>query len=287
MPKDLFHPYCPSEDEAELLEYVTALAEQVSPDIGFDAAGNICLCSSQAPRLFMQRYNNRTLSYPAMTYDKYINGDRSDNESVINIVRALGIDPEKFWFLILFVTDYVDGSTQNTHKCTTTPKEEIEQLIAFVTDNEDIPSCYQRVRHKAPMKLTLQIKGRRLIINNPATISVIAAMCKELLPDIAEAELMNSAPVQPDIHDKSDSVRIWLFADLFVRFFKLYPQFTSKRKTGNSPTKSILRLISKLVYLVGLTANIDYYIDDENIKAIMKQYRGYRLDTLNNFYGGS
>ena len=80
------------------------------------------------------------------------------------------------------------------------------------------------------------------------------------------------------------SVRIWLFAEMFRCFFDCYPQFKNRRKSGDAVTKSTLMLISKLVYFVGLSDNEDYNNDAENLKAILKHYRNYQLNTLNNIY---
>ena len=153
----------------------------------------------------------------------------------------------------------------------------------MVEANEVSVSDLYGVRHREPMQLILRIKGRRLVITNPNTISAIAGMCGMALEETGNIRLLDSCP--PDITDKSDSVRIWLFAKMLRCFFDLYPQFASRRKTGNDTTKSTLRLISKLVYMTGLTANEDYRTDDENLKGLLKQYRDYKIDTINTIYG--
>ena len=68
-------------------------------------------------------------------------------------------------------------------------------------------------------------------------------------------------------------------------FFEQYPQFANKRKTGNAITKSTLKFISKLIYFVKLTDNEDYNYDDENLRATLKQYRNYKINTINRIYG--
>ena len=286
MPIDQFHTERYIPDEENLLEYVIAVADAIAPDIAFDALSNPGLCDSQAPHIFKRRYNYGQLKADA-TYEEYITGEKDDNESVIKIVDAIGIDPEKFWYLILFVCDYVNGSTQNTYRHGLNPRKEIQRLIKFISANEDssAPQYLFGVRHRLPMKLTLQIKGDRIIIDNPNTLSMIAEACRQALPSIIDSDIANTSPLGQNDYNKSDSVRIWLFADIFCRFFDIYPQFASQRKTGNITTKSTIHLISKIVYMVGLTSNPDYYYDDENLKAILQQYRGYTLDTINTIYG--
>lgn len=282
MPVERFNTECYNKKEEELLEYVIAVADRFAPDVVIGSDGIAYEVDSQAPLIFKRRYNGHTLK-ATFTYSDYIKSTENDNESAIDIIRALGIDAEKFWYLLLFVADYVEGSTVGTFKCSPSPRKEIEDLIDFVEGDEDSVSNYSGMKHKQPMKLTLQIKGHRLIIENPNTISAIAAMCKHVIPLIGVDDFLNLAPM--DIGDKSNSIRIWLFARMMRCFFDLYPQFTAQRRTGNATTKSTLRLISKLVYLSKFTANEEYCTDDENLKGILKQYRNYKIDTVNAIYG--
>ncbi|MDE6336319.1 MAG: hypothetical protein K2L34_07090 [Muribaculaceae bacterium] len=269
-------------EEEDLLEYVIAVANKFAPDFIYDNSGTVYKSDSQAPFIFKRRYNFGKLNRD-FTYSDYIRTDRNDNETVIDIIKALGIDVEKFWYLLLFVFDYAQGSTVETLVCNSTPKQEIEKLIGFVEQNEDTIDPLKGIRHKEPMKLTLQIKGHRLIIENPNTISAIAWMCKQLVPAIENGSCLNSGATHNS--SKSNSIRIWLFAQMLRYFFQLYPDFTVQRKIGNAPTRSTLRLISKLVYLTKLTTNEDYNSDDENLKALLKQYRNHKLNTINAIYG--
>lgn len=282
MPIERFNTESFVKEEEELLEYVYAVADKFAPDIVISSDGKAYEVDSQAPFLFKRRYNNGILN-ARLSYADFMRQDRADNENAIDIIRALGIDSEKFWYLLMFVADYVEGSTVDALKCHPSPKKEIEQLIDFVELNEKEWSNISGMRYRQPMKLTLQIKGRRLIIDNPNTISAIAEMCKQAVPSIGYDSFLSLGTTE--IADKPDSIRIWLFAKMIRCFFELYPQFQAKRKIGNATTKSTLRLISKLVYLAKLTDNEDYFIDDENLKGILKQYRNYKIDTINVIYG--
>ena len=268
--------------EEHLLEYMTAVADRFAPDFIIGSDGNAYEVDSQAPFIFKRRYNQGVLKV-SFSYADYMKRDMTDNENPIDIIRALGIDVEKFWYLLLFVADYVEGSTVNTLKCNPSPRQEIEGLIDFIEANEDSVHDIYGVRHHQPMKLTLQIKGHRLIIDNPNTISAIAGMCGMALENMGHISFLDSCP--SEIADKKHSIRIWLFAKMLRCFFEMYPQFASQRKSGNDTTKSTLLLISKLVYMTGLTTNEDYRTDDENLKGILKQYRNYNIDTINTIYG--
>lgn len=281
MPIERFQIDNYSKDENNLLEYVINVANEFAPDIVIDENGTPYKIESQAPSIFKRRYNNGKLNV-YFRYEAYIKPS-SNNESIIDIINALEIDPEKFWYLLLFISDYVSGSTLNTLQCNATPKQEIERLIDFIEQNEESVNRFNGVIPKQEMKLTLHIKGRTLNISNPNTLSAIAVFCKQALSDVEKDSLLNIGTTTET--DLADTKQIGLFSEMFRCFFNLYPQFTAKRKTGNNTTKSILRLISKLAYLTKLTTNSDYDSDDENLKGIIKLYRKQKTDTINTIYG--
>ncbi len=285
MPVEKFHVDCFDAEEENLLEYVTVVSDKFSPDFVFETDGTPISVDSQAPSIFKRRYNNGELSV-RFSYEDYMKGESWNNEAAIDIVSALGIDTEKFWYLLLFVYDYVSGSTQNATTFKSSPIEEIENFIGYVESNELSFDSSKGIEHGKPMALTVS-KGRehKFVITEPNTISLIAAICKEALPTLPANSIFNRVEIDRENASKSMSVKIWLFAEMFRYFFGQYPQYSNKRKTGNAITKSTLRLISKLVYFVGLSDNEAYNYDDDNLKAIIKQYRNYKIDTINRIYG--
>ena len=202
----------------------------------------------------------------------------TNEETIQDIIRGLGIDSDKFWYLLLFVYDYVIGSTQNTLTFKSSPVAEIERFVEYVESNELIFDTLNGIKYSNPMSLTIhKDRKHKLEITNPNTISLIASICKEALPTIPANSIFNSVEADKENASKSRSVTIWLFTILLRYFFEKYPQFSNKRKTGNATTKSTLKLISKLIYFVKLTDNEEYNCDDENLKAILKQYRNYKI----------
>ena len=285
MPIDKFHIDCYNKEEENLLEYMIVVADKFCPDFIFDTDGNATPVDSQAPFIFKRRYNQRKLNGD-FRYDSYMKTSITNDDTIQDIIRALGIDSEKFWYLLLFVYDYVMGSTQNTTTLKSSPIEEIESFIEYVESNELSFDPLRGIKYRKPTVLTIKKHGEhRLTIANPNTISLIASICKEALPILPINSLFNNMDADKEDVSKSMSVKIWLFTSMLRYFFEQYPQFANKRKAGNATTKSILRLLSKLVYFVKLTDNEDYDYTDDNLKAILKQYRNYKLNTVNRIYG--
>ena len=268
-------------EEENLLEYMVALADKIAPDYVLENGGAVYAVDSQAPNIFKRRYNSRRLRV-AFQYEDFINR-RRDDENIIDILDAVGIDVDKFWYLLLFISDYTEGSTNNASRISNTPTQDIESIVQFVEDNQESFNPLYGFKHKQAIRLTLSVKGKKIEINNPETISLITALCKESLGTFSENSLWNRHKVS-EKHSTSNSIKIWLFASLFRQFFELYPQFSNQKKHKGGTSKSLLLLISKLVYFTGITQNPDYYLTDENLKAILRQYRNYKLDTINNYY---
>ena len=267
--------------EDALLEYVNAVADEYAPDFAFDPDGEAYPTDSQAPMRFRHRYNSGLLP-GGFNYEDYTRRRRFE-ESIIDVIEALGIDAEKFWYLLLFINDYVLGSTLNTLKLSKSPRQEMAALVSFVEKNEAGTDFFNQMQFHEPMTMTLKVKGRKLVIDNPTTISLISNACKESLKTIQPGSTYSLMDAD-NRHTTSQSVRIWLFVKMLRTFFERFPQFKGRKKSQGGFSKSTLLLISKLVYFVGLTQNEDYDKDDENIKALMKQYRDYDLDTVNKYY---
>lgn len=285
MPIDKFHIDCYDTEEENLLEYMAVVADKFCPDFIFEADGNPIPVDSQAPFIFKRRYNQQKLP-SNFHYEEYARTSITNDETIQDIIRALGIDTEKFWYLLLFVYDYVIGSTRNTIAVKSSPVEEIKRFIEYVEPNEISFDSLRGIKHNEPTALTIKKDGKQKItITNPNTISLIASVCKETLRALPANSLFNNVEIDKEGASKSMSVKIWLFAVMLRYFFEQYPQFANKRKTGKTTTKSTLRLISKLIYFVKLTDNEDYNYDDDNLKAILKQFRNYKIDTVNRIYG--
>lgn len=105
------------------LEYMEAIAVKYVPDVDIDpATGERYVCGTTALPLFIRRYNQNEL-YGNFTYEDYI-----ANEDIQNTLKGLGVDIDKFWFLLLFIFDYTCGTCLDGMKATGIG---IEQLIKF------------------------------------------------------------------------------------------------------------------------------------------------------------
>lgn len=114
-------------DTDERLEYMKAIAEIYVPNLEATIYKNIC--TTTALPLFIRRYNQNKL-YGNFTYEDYI-----ANEDIQNTLKGLGVDIDKFWFLLLFIFDYTCGTCLDGMKATGIGIEQLTKFAKAIADN--------------------------------------------------------------------------------------------------------------------------------------------------------
>ena len=87
-------------EEDDLLEYVKQVAMEFCPDV---YEGTYIL-ETQALDIFKNRYNQKFIT------NKFSYADYKKEDSIQKALQGIGIDINKFWYLVLFVFDYSNGS---------------------------------------------------------------------------------------------------------------------------------------------------------------------------------
>ena len=240
---------------------------------------------------FMKRYNAKVLN-ANYTFEKYI-----QYEDVQNTLEALNIDREKFWYLLLFVSDYIHGSCFEGVKVKEAPKILVNKLMRKIGDNIDKNGS--KLSFIKPMTLTLKIpeEHRSIKIDDPISLAYINCMY-----DAVEAYFNIDRPTVFDVQvaDKKGKetepniVLVSMFYKMLNSFFKLLPKTnnstTAKTYTTVSLNKTLL--ISRLVYLTNLSKDKRYTgVDEKNsklcpnfIKDQIKSYKDYEILRTNKFY---
>ena len=109
-------------EEDDLLEYVKQVAMEFCPDV---YEGTYIL-ETQALDIFKNRYNQKFIT------NKFSYADYKKEDSIQKALQGIGIDINKFWYLVLFVFDYSNGSCLEGMKLYDSPKEELEKFINIV-----------------------------------------------------------------------------------------------------------------------------------------------------------
>lgn len=265
-------------EEDDLLEYVKQVAMEFCPGV---YEGTYIL-ETQALDIFKNRYNRNFIE------NKFSYADYKKEDSIQKALQGIGIDINKFWYLVLFVFDYSNGSCLEGMKLYDSPKEELEKFINIVANTCKEDKGVNKISGISFNKsLTLTLKGGKhpLVITNPNTIFYIACLLEDGLESIEQDSIMSREIVSLYKTKELYTARIYLFAKMILYFFETNPEFNNQRAPkGSGMNFSKLLLISNLIYFTQLSKTDGYLGDDDTLKKLIKQYKNKEIRTVNNFY---
>lgn len=280
MPIDKFTEDYYIETEYQLLNYMEQVALKFNPDMAYDDEGNMYSYGTQALERFKRRYNRGKISIN-FKYEDYLH-----NNNIQATLQELGVDIEKFWYLLLFVMDYTSGYCWDAIEVKESPKEQLNKFTSLITDNCSDINHISGATFNTPVTITINVKGKQTYtIDNPNAIAYLGMLCANGINGIEENSILSLE--HSNLIDKittSDSMRICLFANMLLYFFETNKQFNKRQKKGSTISLSKNLLISRLAYFTKLTTNKNYLEDDDNLKKVIKDYSNKELSTINNFY---
>ena len=201
------------------LEYMEQIATLYVPDIDIDpSTGEKYICGTAALPFFINRYNQNGL-YGHFTYEDY-----TGNESIQEMLKGLGIDIDKFWFLLLFIFDYTCGTCLDGIKATGVGVEQLTKFAKAIADNHKEVNQFG-VSFKKPITISVKVEGKhQIIIDNPNAIGYLAAVIANNLKEIEEHPWMQIQQARMNTPtEEKESIQIWLFYKMFNDFFNLKP----------------------------------------------------------------
>ena len=265
------------------LEYMEAIATKYAPDVDIDpSTGERYICGTTALPLFIRRYNQNEL-YGNFTYEDYI-----ANKDIQNTLKGLGVNIDKFWFLLLFIFDYTCGTCLDGMKATGIGIEQLTKFAKAIADNHKEINQFG-VSFKKPITISVKVEGKhQIVIDNANAIGYLATTIVNNLKEIEEHPWMQSQQVSMTTNaEEKESIQIWLFYKIFNDFFNLSPYnklFNVRQKKGSTISLSKTLLISRLIYFTKLSTNKNFSEDEFTLKGYIKQYKDKRIDTVNSIY---
>lgn len=258
-----------------LLDYVCEVANRFLPNLHQEH-----MIESTAPAIFLNRYfecrlsieeryqrhkefyiSNETMEdYLKRDYrkldtsfkDKYLN-----NEDLQNTIEAFGLDVSKFWYLLLFVYDYIEDIGTNAPTVGKTIVEDINDFNSklseatniiiksgnrksYATESEDTICFVQSA-------LQYYINTYNSIINE----DIPKEDKLQQLKDIGLGRFINGHTTF-DLKDAylDISYKKWKFAEILLYFLE-DRKATIKPNTKMKVSKDKMMLISRLIYTVG------------------------------------
>lgn len=283
-----------------LLEYVGIVADECWPHYevaylddkgsarildtisdGTDMKNIVYLRSSNIPDIFGRRYVDGKID-TAVKADKYL-----ASEEVMRTLKALGLDVSKFWYLCLFIKDYVMDLTVNAVKITPTHKEVLTNLVEEMDKmNPTIMRAISRIDVDKGGELTFKLEGEKhkITITDKQTLTLINMAISEILEPNEDKPMLkywseDCESKETIIPNLSTTKQIYLFDKYLSRFLDMldkmeqFGQLEVKEDIddGRKTSKDKKLLISRMIFILELSTDENYYREfDENDNRINK-----------------
>jgi len=258
---ETYYPDVSKEDD--ILDYIWTLALILLP--AAEEYSEYTILGSLAISKFKKRYNDRLIDIP-LTYDDYI----AENE-IQTTIKGLGMDPDKFWYALLFIKDYTDGECLPEFGRGDAPINELKKFIETISNYEttECNPLTEDVHFTKEIKLSIIVdKKIELTIKSPNTIKHIQSLCYNSLTQLntmkeKEIDAMTIIPRYKITPSPKKSITIFTYT-----FKLLFDELNlNKGMRGDSKVsydKSFL--ISRLLFLTGITTKEDYNVDKVFLK---------------------
>lgn len=267
-----------------LLDYVTLLAEKHVPATKWDYENGFYI--SRAIGDFVSRYFDNQIDKSRL--NKYL-----ESKEVQETIIGLGYDIEKFWYLVLFVYDYCYCFCVKGIKISDSPKEQISKFLDAIRGNlTSLGEGIENISFIKPMKIVLEREGKhKIVIDDFLSILWLTGACYDALETIESGSNMTKNKTNLEFRNGkfnsdplSNSFHISYFAEIFLSFFELMPPIKKRSKKGNIVSYNKLLLVSRLIYIIGLSMNDSFMESEDTLKGYMKQYKNTKVDMFNLHY---
>ena len=230
---------------------------------------------------------------------------------IISSILAFGINPEKFWYVFIWVMDYVNTKTKYVYEKADLPLIELEKLVDFV-ENAKSKRGYH---YFGDLQLTSSIgKDRTLKITNPHTIELMSKLIKRYLETYDKSEysedwcelhhtyIKKTHPdpwCPPDTTNLKQTYQLYLFHKYMNKYLEdkkgkkncIVGDFISElkdTKIGKTEKVSIdkLWLISRLAYIAGFGIKEELY-DITNKARLKDKLKKFNPDSFKRYIGNT
>ncbi len=257
--------------EVPQLKYVVEMARKLCPNVGF-WLNDTPFFKQGGILIFLKRYFDGSIDTSFM--NPYL-----DNNDLQNTLEVLGIDITAFWYLILFLKDYVDDESEG-YKKENTAFNDIYNLGAKLNEmgfnNDHFNGEYLGCKNDGLLKL--RVGKHWLEINNDkALYGLFNAICgfvrrnqpkrrKELidgvLEELNEWEIDISDQYLLETSSDQQRERIIIPVTYRISYFTTYMMmFLQSFSTNNRDwriSKDKFLLISRVIYTIGYSSDTRY-----------------------------
>ncbi len=269
----------------------TFASRYINGDI--DVTGKEMFCKSVAPKTVKTKH----IKYSEVIYYGQEEQKKNDSEEesipdISTTLRAYCIDISKFWYLCVFLKDYVTGETiQGVRIEHDSHRVSLENFVKLVNQLQpDLFGNYYKTTGDA--ELTLRVgkgKKNKIVISNGHTLSLIRNGIQYVL-DNYHSDFLDFSEV--DFNDRlkttrGNIVRIALFYKYLLWFLDHCNTNKEVVKESIYLSKSKILLISRMVYILGLSDNKKFLgaTSETYLRTYISGYEDVKMNVDNKFYG--
>ena len=139
-----------------------------------------------------------------LTYEAY-----KANNDIQTTIIGLGMDPDKFWYALLFIKDYTDGECAQEYKKESFPISELRKFVETIS-NYEIAECnplIEEVQFSKEIELSILVDDKtEITIKSPNAIKYIQSLCRNSLAQTNAMCKLNAEMIK-DYFDSNPSNR--------------------------------------------------------------------------------
>ena len=304
LPESLRNPDDINIREVPQLKYVVEMSEKLCFNVGFWLSREHN-CFQGGTLIFLQRYFDGII-------DTSFKSSFQNNSDLQETLNAYCIDPTAFWYLILFLKDYVDDESAGK-KLVDTAYTELCELASRLKDMDFFESpfdgSYQGCKNQG--LLQVRVGGHWFTTSNDKTLfSIYSAIVRYLRSMKRHREValidgvweeLNSYEIEEDKEhlytnsSKQEAETITIPETYRISYFTTYMRFflnsfrTNIRSSRISTDKWLL--ISRVIYIIGYSSDVrynqrkksDYVTDMDFLKGNYKKDR-YKYEVRREIY---
>mgnify|MGYP007054772343 FL=1 len=211
---------------------------------------------------FKYRYWTGKFRMP-FTKEEYYN-----NDDIIATVKGLGLDTEKFWFVLVFIYDYVESSFDET--------AEILQPASLQKAIKDLGERLEEDFSDQEIEITMK-KGKKSVELLPVVKRAILQWLQKTYEQDCKGKrfpIYGADCIRVDHAEINSSYRIYRAVTMYRDLFSNLLGNKRPKQTDKSVSLNRLLLISRICYFYKFTKNDNFLYDDDSIKGIIKSCKG-------------
>ena len=263
--------YCDLASKCCLYEDPYGLPQRIGLDqisTGSDLTARVCALPP-VMEIFARRYNERKLTN-YFTYEEYL-----EQTEIQEYITELGLDIDKFWFLLLFVYDFCESICINGIGLADSAYDQLQKLIDTISSHVEKFDAQIGSTLDTEIKMEIRVKGVKgvVAIDNPTALHFIVDTCAKRMKEAEDWTCLRYQELKDDSNALSDSPYIYYFATMLLKFFDTQESVRNFRKKGAKHSVKERALISRLIHFTKLSKKEIWLTDDEILKSFLKQYK--------------